>query len=384
MPSLSDEVIEAIRERVPAYRRPLRGRFGAGIRSGVAEALTQFVDLVGDPELDRAGGDAVYRALGRGEYRERRSLDALLAAYRIGARVSWRRVSALAIEANVDRRTLALLAEAVFAYIDGLSALSAEGYAQAQSAAAGETERRRRRLAALLLDPAAGDEEVEAAAAEAGWEPPPRLAALAWAAGGRRILSRLPAGSLVADPGEAGGPGLALLSDPEAPGLAARLERLATRGPLVLGPAVAPRSAALQRRPRPRGAAPGRRRDLVEAPAFSRADDHLGALVAHGDEQALAELAERRLAPLGEETPASRRRLTETLRSWLDHQGEVARVAAELHVHPQTVRYRLGAPAGALRRAARRSRGPVRARASVARSGFAASGPGNLKAGDLI
>ncbi|MET0824534.1 MAG: PucR family transcriptional regulator, partial [Solirubrobacterales bacterium] len=165
MPSLSDEVIEELRRRVPAYRRPLRGRFGAGIRTGVAEALTQFVDLVGDPELDRAGGDAVYRALGRGEYRERRSLDVLLAAYRIGARVSWRRISALAIEANVDRRTLAVLAEAVFAYIDGLSALSAEGYAQAQSAAAGETERRRRRLAALLLDPAAGDEEIEAAAA---------------------------------------------------------------------------------------------------------------------------------------------------------------------------------------------------------------------------
>ena len=34
--------------------------------------------------------------------------------------------------------------------------------------------------------------------------------------------------------------------------------------------------------------------------------------------------------------------MTETLRSWLDHQGEVARVAAELQVHPQTVRYRLG------------------------------------------
>ena len=340
MPSLSDEVIEELRRRVPAYRRPLRGRFGAGIRTGVAEALTQFVDLVGDPELDRAGGDAVYRALGRGEYRERRSLDVLLAAYRIGARVSWRRISALAIEANVDRRTLAVLAEAVFAYIDGLSALSAEGYAQAQSAAAGETERRRRRLAALLLDPAAGDEEIEAAAADAGWEPPPRLAALAWAAGGRRILSRLPAGSLVADPGEAGGPGLALLSDPEAPGLGARLERLATRGPLVLGPAVAPRSAALSA-DRARAALRLVTRDLVEAPAFSRADDHLGALVAHGDEQALAELAERRLAPLGEETPASRRRLSETLRSWLDHQGEVARVAAELHVHPQTVRYRL-------------------------------------------
>ena len=172
VPALSDEVIEAIRERVPAYRRPLRGRFGAGIRGGVAEALAQFVDLVADPELDRTGGDAVYRALGRGEYRERRSLDALLAAYRLGARVAWRRVSAIAIEAGADRRTLALLAEAVFAYIDGLSALSADGYAEAQSAAAGESERMRRRVATLLLEPDPDEAAVRGAAAQAGWEPP--------------------------------------------------------------------------------------------------------------------------------------------------------------------------------------------------------------------
>src|SRR5918999_578606 len=77
LPALADEVIAAIRERVPAYRRPLRGRFGAGIRTGVEEALGQFVDLIADPDLDRSGGERVYRALGRGEYRERRSLDAL-------------------------------------------------------------------------------------------------------------------------------------------------------------------------------------------------------------------------------------------------------------------------------------------------------------------
>ena len=93
LPALADEVIEALREGVPAYRRPLRGRFGAGIRTGVAEALGQFADLISDPDLDRSGGERVYRGLGRGEYRERRSLDALLAAYRLGARVSWRRVA---------------------------------------------------------------------------------------------------------------------------------------------------------------------------------------------------------------------------------------------------------------------------------------------------
>ena len=34
-------------------------------------------------------------------------------------------------------------------------------------------------------------------------------------------------------------------------------------------------------------------------------------------------------------------RLLETLRAWLDHQRHTPRIAAELHVHPQTVRYRV-------------------------------------------
>ena len=301
-------MIEAIRERVPAYRRPLSGRFGAGIRGGVEEALGQFADLVSDPDLDRTGAEAVYRALGRGEYRERRSLDALLAAYRLGARVAWRRVSALAIEAGVDRRNLALLAEAVFAYIDGLSALSADGYAEAQSAAAGESERRRRRVAALLLAGDADEAAVRVAASEAGWDPPARIAALAWAGDGRRLRARLPVGTLIAEPGDEGGPGVALLVDPDAPGLRARLERATASTPVVLGPTMGLMSAA---RSAERAAATLRLIEdgLVEASGFTLADDHLGALLAHGDERTLADLAVRRLSPLDAETPASRSRL---------------------------------------------------------------------------
>ena len=237
LPALADEVIEALREGVPAYRRPLRGRFGAGIRTGVEEALGQFADLISDPDLDRSGGERVYRGLGRGEYRERRSLDALLAAYRLGARVSWRRVAEIAIDAGVDRRTLALLAEAVFAYIDELTALSAEGYAEEQSVAAGETQRRRRRVAELLLEPDPDEDSVRDAAADAGWTPPAEIAALVWADGGRRVRARLPEAALVVEDEITGG-GTALVADPDAPALRARLERAATGTLATLGPTV--------------------------------------------------------------------------------------------------------------------------------------------------
>ena len=341
VPQMSDEVIAAIRERVPAYRRPLKGRFGVGIRRGVEEALAQFVDLIAEPGVDREARDEVYRGLGRGEFRERRSLDSLLAAYRLGARVAWRRVAALAMEARVDRGTLALLAEAVFAYIDELSALSVEGYAQEQSAAAGEMQRRRRRLAALLLaDPPPDEDLARKAATEAAWEPPPRVAALAWTGGERRMLARLPAGTLSLEP-DGDAPGISLLSDPEAPRRRAELERAARDSVAALGPAV-PWLEAARSADRARTTHRLVVEGAIEAPTgLVLASDHLAELVAHGDESLIRDLAVRRLAALDAETPASRRRLTETLRSWLDHQGEVARVAAELHVHPQTVRYRL-------------------------------------------
>ena len=71
------------------------------------------------------------------------------------------------------------------------------------------------------------------------------------------------------------------------------------------------------------------------------AGEQLAALILHNDETLLGELADRRLAPLAELTPGAAERLHATLREWLRWQGSVPDVAAALHVHPQTVRYRL-------------------------------------------
>ena len=252
--------------------------------------------------------------------------------------MSWRRISALAIEANVDRRTLALLAEAVFAYIDEISALSAEGYAEEQSAAAGEAHRLRRRLALLLLEPEQDPDAISLAAADAGWVLPTSVAALAWARGGSRLRARLSGGALVVE--EEGDAGIALIADPGAPALEAHLGR-AVSETTVLGPKE-PLSRAAQSAERARAVLELIRRGELDASGLVRADDHLALLVTHAEPAILRDLEARLLAPLGDETAASRARLVETLRAWLDHQGEIAAVAAQLHVHPQTIRYRLG------------------------------------------
>lgn len=341
LPRLADEIIAAISESVPEYARDLEGPFGQALRVGVAEALRQFVEMVEHPGTGRGPGRDVYVALGRGEVRAGRGLDALLAAYRLGARVAWRRLADAGEAAGLEPRTLYLLAESIFAYIDEISGESIEGYASEQAASAGERQRRRRRLAALLIqEPPADPAAVEAEAAAAGWTLPRELAAVFAAEGeADRLALRLGEG-VIAAPAP---PGVcALVPDPDAPGrrqelLAAAGERLMALGPTVPWPEAA--TSAARARLAARLAVEGL---IGEGGGLIAADDHSLTLLTHADPRLAADLADRVLTPLEGETPASRARLSATLHAWLREQGRTEAVARELHVHPQTVRYRLG------------------------------------------
>src|SRR5918996_6564694 len=109
--AITDEILVTIAREVPAYARPFEGAFGRGVRTGVTEALRQFVELIRSPSGARGTGREVYVTLGRGELRQGRTLDALQSAYRVGARVAWRRLAAAARDAGVDPEVLSLLAE---------------------------------------------------------------------------------------------------------------------------------------------------------------------------------------------------------------------------------------------------------------------------------
>ncbi len=363
LPGVAEEIIAAISAGVPEYARPLEGRFGEGLRMGVGQALARFVDLTGRDEAGEGAASQVYVNLGRGELRAGRPLEALLAAYRLGARVAWRRLAAAGERAGLEPRVLYLLAEAIFAYIDELSAESVEGYAMEQAAVEGARQRRRRELAALLLlDPPADKVAVEAAALAAGW-PLPKAVAAVYLEGGAgegandpdRLAARLGGGTIAAELA----PGVcALLPDPDAPGRAAQLAAAFRDGLAALGPSVSWRDAVLSAG-RARAAFALAREGAIEvvdadgarggAPArpdtptgLVVAADHPVALLVNADRGLASDLAASALAPLDGETDASRDRLTETLAAWLRHRGRTDAIAAALHVHPQTVRYRMG------------------------------------------
>jgi hypothetical protein len=345
---ISTEILESIAYEIPEYARPLEGRFGRGIRRGVEEALAQFVALIRDPDAGREAGREVYLALGRGEQRAGRTLDSLQAAYRIGARISWRRFADACRRAGVGSEPLALLAEAVFAYIDELAADSVEGFAQAQAEVEDLRRRRRRELIALLLaDPPADAEDVTAAARAASWEVPTGLAALACSEDAlTRVTRRLPQEALatVVD-----GEGCLLLPDPEGPGRAEALARAAAEGTIALGPTVTPTAAAESWRLAlalshaaasgaisiPAGGKGGR----PEVPL--RVDDNLAALLLFESRDLAGRIAARRLAAFAELTPRARERMRETALALLRHDGNAVTMAAAMHVHPQTARYRI-------------------------------------------
>jgi hypothetical protein len=332
LPTLADRVITAVEEAVPEYSAGVE----ENVRLGVRQALDGFVELV------LTGSDAglpareIYADFGAGEYRVGRPLDALLKAYRAGAQVAWRGLADAGDRAGVDPRELYTLAEAIFAYIDEISAASAEGFAREQSRAVSELHARRQRLLDLLLRaPPAEPAAIEGAAVDAEWKLPLSLAVLAFeSAQPQRVVGRLPAGCLT---GDADGTQVALVPDPDGPRRRKAIEAALDGAHGGLGHPVewraAPESALRARIAL--GLATGPDAGLVVA------GERLLDVVLARDPALTAALRERALAPLEGLRPTQRERLIQTLRAWLDAHGEVRPAAERLHVHTQTVRYRL-------------------------------------------
>lgn len=339
-----EAIIEVIQRDVPAYSRPLEGDFGVAVRSGVEVALSRLLlELPGssEPALPPQARQ-VYAGLGKGEARTGRPLEALLAAYRIGARMAFRAVSRIAVEEGLDPTVLMPLGESIFAYIDELTSASIEAFTEEQFRQAGERDRRRSQLLEQLVSGRAEEADLRQLATAAAW-PIPRNVVVALlpaehgdglrlAVGENGLVRGRPDHVVVLAPAPTTNHGRRTLErvldgrrawiGPARPWLRAAASFRAARAAMTM-----PNPATVQQ-------AEG------DGPWWVR--DHLSTLVLGNEPELVSDLAAQRLAPLDSLRPGQRTRLTETLLAWLSHQGERGKVAAELHIHPQTVGYRMG------------------------------------------
>ncbi|MGG5753409.1 PucR family transcriptional regulator [Zafaria sp. Z1313] len=348
VPEVVAAIIDTVPRMVPTYSLPMEGRFGRGLRRGVAGALDRFLQLPGTrlPALSAETGLLV-AGLGAGEFRQGRSMDALLGAYRTGARITFRELSKATLESGLGAEAVVDLGESILAYIDELSAVSVEAYAFEQSERAGELDRRRTALLELLLRGQTDEASLRAASLQADWVLPPRLAAVVLpldTAPGLRV--RLGHAALVV---ERDSDAVALVPMPPTAAARADVVRVLRGRRAVVGPAGSWEQVGSSLRLAQLAAAAVSVDEGADGPTDGHdaaepvwAEDHLALIVMRAEPTAMTALARKRLAPLDELPAGPRARLEETLLAWLRHWGQRAPVAEELGIHPQTVGYRLG------------------------------------------
>lgn len=342
LPVILAEVRELLAQEHPDYAEFLAGDFDEilGASGGFIArliGLAQRDPSTMAPQLASGVEQALFEEIGRFHCQQQRDVDPLLAAYRTGAGVAWRHVSDTALQLGVPAETFAGLAAVLFAAVDQLSSASLRGYLEAQAEAGHAHDRLRDELAELLLSDRRDMAAVRAAAARVPW-PLPRQAAVVLINPdnevGRALLDRMDDSCLRLRRGQML---VAIVPDPEGPGRRKRLATALRGAGAVVGATVPvdglPASVALAEH------AVRLRHVLPDDPLF--VDEHLDALVVHRDDRLLTALRRQYLAPLAALPESTRDRLLETLKSWLMNMGNRKAVADELHVHPQTVRYRL-------------------------------------------
>ncbi|MGD9482582.1 helix-turn-helix domain-containing protein [Streptomyces sp. TRM70308] len=338
LPALIQEICAEIKHGVPHYADYLDGPYSRACRLGVELTITSFAERVRSPAASTARRDAMWRRIARFEAYEGRSLDDLQAAFRIGARVALRRARGLGQRYRLSSHALLSFADALFGYVDELSAVAREGYAEARAEmGSGQDGLRRQLLRLLLAGPAVPHTRLSALAEQARWPLPAEVTLVAFSPQAPPRRSML---------------GADVLAD---------LTHAAPHA-LIPGPVDADRRAVLETAPAdmlatvgltvPTGKAAESLRwarqalGLVDTGAIPRrpvtfCEDHLLTLWLTADRALTDHLARRQLAPLAALTETRRERLLETLRAWLATRGNAAQMAEVLHLHPQTVRYRL-------------------------------------------
>lgn len=334
--TIVDAAVSAIRSHGP----PL-GRSEQGLERNLRVGLTDAVDRwFGSTPV--SGGGELHFALGRAQARAGRSLDELMRIYTIAGQTAWRRLTEVGTAQGIPPEDLYLLAETGFGYVEELSTQAAAGFAEEQSHRSGASHTRRSELVRLLLSEPQPEPGVLLAQARAvGIELSATLAAFAGPAEGYDAFVRHSHEHFVLGPRD--GTFAGVLFDPDSGARRRQLVAAAERASvqIALGHVV-PVARAARSLARAQALLSLLDRELVRGGAVVDAGDHDVALLLAAAPELAEQVASRCLAPLDTvRGAASRSALEETLRAWLQHQGQRKTIAHALNVHPQTVGYRM-------------------------------------------
>ncbi|MGY6653009.1 PucR family transcriptional regulator [Amycolatopsis sp. TRM77291] len=334
----TDAIASAAMDQVRAgLRTPLDGRTAANLQATLDVALHAFFSEIGHPGIttDRE----VYRAQGRAQHTAGRSLEEMLGFYQSAALGVWRQLTSAAPAVDLPTKAIVELGEALFAFIAELSAAAADGYAEARSQAARAGQARRDRLLGLLLaEPAAGRDQLDDAANQAAWVLPGRLViAVTSADAAPQLLGRMPGRVLI---GRHHDLTAVVMPADRLEWYLGRLRDLLGDDQAGVGPVVPLRSAALSAHRASALWRLTRTGALGDSPLVHTVDHRIDLLLT-ADPELATEFAKDVLAPLAGLPEPARQRLTTTLAAWLARPDQPQAIGVELHVHVQTVRYRI-------------------------------------------
>jgi hypothetical protein len=341
-----EAIVAAVTETGPSYGPLVASERATGLRLQIDVALRTFLRLASqqvsttaDPDdaLMRPALDAAF-AMGRDQATGGRDTETLLTAFRVGARTAWHRFAATATFYDMSATRVADLAELMFDFIDQLSAGTVAGH-QHQAATSLQVREQERTL--LVRNLVTGRTTTKHQLRRAEWQLPTYVTVvLVRDTDLGRLRDHLPLGSLVAV-GDISGlddaaEDTALTVVPDlSPTARARLLRKVADVGCVIGPTVALKHAPRSHRWAARLWNAGQGKAAVDA------DTRLLDIVIDAEPDAIALLRRSLLNGLDELSADTRERLETTLACWLMHRGRYDRVAVQLHLHPQTVRYRI-------------------------------------------
>ncbi|MWA03418.1 LysR family transcriptional regulator [Actinomadura sp. LD22] len=309
LPDLPERVLEDVWQAMPELARASPHSCEHDAPCAIDPRLRAFVRNIADPTASPEDRARMHRALGRSAYLHGVGPVLLQSAYQAGARFARRRLSAAVRRSGASADQLYRLTEAVFASAEELCGYALDAHTElSEGGTAALRGNRRRLLQAILAEPGTLAPSVLARAASAArWSVPRSIACV--------------------------------VLEPDRPGRIDRLRRALEGTRFAVGTRVGLAEAAQSLRTAEHALS------LLRQGAFPgaghvRCDDHLSTLLLLSDEHLTRRLIERRMAALERLEPEPRRRLLETLLAWLST-GSQAQAAARLHLHPQTVRYRM-------------------------------------------